>query len=55
MTRGEAARTLASAGLTPVERRYIIFLPFERPRVAALERALAWLPAGAQHYVAAER
>jgi SAM-dependent methyltransferase len=52
LTRGESARLLEDAGLRPLERRYMIFFIFDRPRSARFEEALGWLPAGAQHYVA---
>ena len=55
LTRRSARGFLERTGLSPVESRYIIFLPFERPRVAALERRLNRLPLGAQYYVAAIR
>jgi SAM-dependent methyltransferase len=55
LTRTSTSRLLAGAGLHPLERRYIIFFPFERPRSRAVERRLSWLPGGAQYYVAAER
>lgn len=42
-----------SAGLTVEETRYILFFPWTRAPFAQLERRLAWLPAGAQYYVAA--
>jgi SAM-dependent methyltransferase len=49
------SRLLADAGLSAVERRYVIFFPFERRRTRAIERKLSWLPAAAQYYVAARR
>jgi SAM-dependent methyltransferase len=55
LTRRLASRLLAEAGLQAVERRYIIFLPFERRRTVAIERVLGWLPAAAQYYVASTR
>ncbi len=55
LTRGESTRMLESAGMRALERRYVIFFTFDRPRAARLESALGWLPAGAQHYVAAAR
>jgi SAM-dependent methyltransferase len=55
LTRREAARLLERAGLRRLEARYIVFFPSQRSRVAAIERRLAWLPAGAQYYVAAAR
>lgn len=48
-------RLLEGAGLRPVERRYVIFLPSDRPRVRALDDALRHVPLGAQYYVAARR
>jgi SAM-dependent methyltransferase len=53
--RRRATRVVEGAGLRAVERRYIIFLPIDRRWVARLERLLAWLPLGAQYYVAARR
>lgn len=40
-----------TAGLTVRRRGYTLFLPFRGPLVAALHRALGWLPLGAQYYV----
>lgn len=53
LTRRSADRLLGAAGLRRAEHRYIIFLPFQRRRTAAFERAIARVPAGAQYYVAA--
>jgi SAM-dependent methyltransferase len=53
--RRRAARLLKDAGLDVVERRYIVFLPFERRWVPNLEKGIGWLPLGAQHCVAARR
>jgi SAM-dependent methyltransferase len=55
LTRRSAIRLIERSALLPVESGYIIFLPFERPRGAALERRLNRLPLGAQYYVAATR
>ena len=52
---GEAAALLSDAGLTPLERRYIVFFPGRRPRAMRLEAHLGRLPLGAQHVVAARR
>ena len=52
---GEAAALLSDAGLTPLERRYIVFFPWPRPRAMRLEAHLGRLPLGAQHVVAARR
>jgi SAM-dependent methyltransferase len=51
----QAAALLASAGLEPVERRYIVFFPWPRPRAMRLEARLGRLPLGAQHLVAGRR
>ena len=48
-------RLLRDGGLHPEERRYVILLPTEAPRVVAAERAFAALPLAAQYYVAAMR
>jgi len=53
--RRRAAQVLEAAGLDVIERRYIIFLPFGGQRVERMEGGLAWLPLGAQHYVAGRR
>jgi len=53
LSKQEAARTLEEAGLQPLEARYIVFLPFGGQRLAAVERLLARVPLGAQHFVAA--
>jgi SAM-dependent methyltransferase len=53
LNRRTVRRLLLDAGLEPVEERYIIFSPFDRQWIPRVERRLGWLPAGAQHYVAA--
>ena len=50
-----ARELLAGAGLTPVERRYLLFFPWRGAAWRALERALARLPLGAQHVAAARK
>jgi SAM-dependent methyltransferase len=55
LSRGTAWRLLAASGLDPIERRFILFFPFERSWSRRLERGLGWLPLGAQHYVAARK
>lgn len=50
LRRGEVSRLLACEGLRIVERRFMLFVPW---RMQPLERMLAQLPLGAQHYVAA--
>jgi SAM-dependent methyltransferase len=55
LTQRSLTRLLTGAGLEAVEQRYIIFSTSDRPRFRAIERSLAWLPLGAQHYVAARR
>ena len=55
LTRRTSHRLLESAGFRQAEARFVIFLPVEQPLVTRLERAIGWLPLGAQHYVAARR
>lgn len=55
LTRREATRLLEGAGLERAEARYVVFFTAESPRLARAEDMLRWLPAGAQHYVAARR
>ena len=52
---GEVVRHLRDAGTDVVERRYLQFSPVDKPWARRLDRALGWLPLGAQHYVAARR
>lgn len=55
LTRGEARRRLAEAGLAEVEAPYIVFFPREGDLRSRVERRLGWLPLGAQYYVASSR
>lgn len=55
LTTRTAHSLLRAGGLHPVERRYVILLPTEAPRVVAAERMLAGIPLAAQYYVAARR
>lgn len=49
----EVVRRAHAAGLAPVERRYILFFPWDVSLLRGFERALRRLPFGAQYYVAA--
>ena len=51
----ETTRLLTAGGLGRPERRYVLFVPVDRPVVRRAERLLAPVPLGAQYYVAAER
>lgn len=42
---------LANVGFEPIESRYILFTPWQGKLFAAFDRALGWLPLGAQHYL----
>jgi SAM-dependent methyltransferase len=55
LSRGEARRLAADAGLARVESPYIIFFPKQGPRRDRIESRLGWLPLGAQYYVAGRR
>jgi SAM-dependent methyltransferase len=55
LSRGEARRRLADAGLAEVESPFIIFFPREGELRSRVERRLGWLPLGAQYYVAGGR
>lgn len=52
LSRRRVARLARGAGLRDVRSRDILFLPFGGDRLAPVERALGWLPLGAQHCVA---
>lgn len=45
---------MRQAGFKEIDRRFILFTPFDVPLAAKLDRGLAWLPLGAQ-YVAVGR
>lgn len=49
----EVGRRADAVGLVPVERRYILFFPWDVSLLRGLERALRRVPCGAQYYVAA--
>ena len=53
--RGELARLARGAGLDLVMQPYIVFFPWRARPFAMIERALGWLPLGAQHCVAARK
>ena len=55
LSRSEARRRLAGAGLVEAEAPFIIFFPREGGLRSRLERRLGWLPLGAQYYVAGRR
>lgn len=50
-----ARRLLEDAGLRPVEQRFIVLVPSDRPSARAVEHAFRNVPLGAQYYVAAQR
>jgi SAM-dependent methyltransferase len=52
--RKEARSLFASGGLAPVEQPYVLFFPWRGSAFRRVERALTWLPLGAQ-YIAAGR
>ena len=53
--RGELARLARGAGLELVTHSYIVFFPWRARLFSLVERALGWLPLGAQHCVAARK
>jgi SAM-dependent methyltransferase len=53
--RGELARLARGAGLELVTQGYILFFPWRARLFPLLERALGWLPLGAQHCMAARK
>ncbi|MAE96453.1 MAG: hypothetical protein CL910_17530 [Deltaproteobacteria bacterium] len=52
---GKLRALLAESGLRECDHRHILFFPWAGSLWAALERALGWLPLGAQHLVAARK
>lgn len=55
LPRREAKRLLEEQGLTTVRARYIVFFPRESWLINRMEHSIAWLPAGAQYYIAGRR
>jgi ubiquinone/menaquinone biosynthesis C-methylase UbiE len=55
LRRRKTARLLEASDLEVVEHRYLIFTPIDARLAAWFERRIAWLPLGAQYYVAARR
>jgi len=53
--REELARLACAAGLEPIVESYIVFFPWRARLFSLIERALGWLPLGAQHCVAARK
>jgi SAM-dependent methyltransferase len=51
----ETRSRLRAANLHLTDARYVVFFPWRGALFERAERALAWLPAGAQYYVAARR
>jgi ubiquinone/menaquinone biosynthesis C-methylase UbiE len=49
-----ARRLLADAGFSAAATRQFLFLPWENPAALAAERALSWLPFGAQYLAVGE-
>jgi SAM-dependent methyltransferase len=53
--RRRTRRLFRSGGLEPLEAPYILFFPWRARVLRAAERALGWLPLGAQYVVAARK
>ena len=53
--RGELARLARGAGLELVIQNYIVFFPWRARVFSLIERAVGWLPLGAQHCLAARK
>lgn len=52
---GQLRKLAAEAGFEDTASRYVMFVPFAGAFWKGLERALGWLPFGAQYYVTARR
>ncbi len=55
LPRREARALLTQDGSRPVERPYILFFPWRGAAFRGVERALTWLPLGAQYLVAVRK
>ena len=52
---GHLRSLVQSAGLNNIEKKFIIFTPFEAPTFKRFDRAIGWLPLGAQYYVCGQK
>lgn len=52
---GVLKRLMSQAGLSAIAREFIIFAPIDRPLFRYIDRALWWLPLGAQYAVSGTR
>lgn len=52
LSRRQSTVLQRGSGATPVEGRYILFVPVSQSVSYAVDRALGWLPLGGQYYVA---
>lgn len=52
---GKAEELMRKAGLTVIERRYILFFPFGGLLFGSINRLLGWLPLGAQYMCVGQR
>jgi SAM-dependent methyltransferase len=52
---GRVLKLLVEQGFEIVTRRYLFFVPIDRPWARRLDRLLRWLPLGAQYVVCARR
>ena len=52
LSRHRLKELFIDSGVSPVEGRYILFLPFRGSLFARSERVFRWLPLGAQYYIA---
>lgn len=55
LRRRQVAGLMERCPVKVMERNYILFTPFEGKAFRALDRALGWLPLGAQYYVVAQK
>ena len=52
---GKVLKLLLEQGFEIVTRRYLFFMPFDRPWARRFDRLLRWLPLGAQYVVCGRR
>lgn len=52
---GKLHAYVKDAGLIDIEKRFILFTPFEGAFFKRFDRAMGWLPLGAQYYVCAHK
>lgn len=55
LTLGKVAELFSNESILPIEKKYILFTPFQAPLIRRLDGMMGWLPLGAQYYLAGKK